>query len=529
MTKPNHGSSLLQARDSDSHALLESTSPNSDGPHSFHRRHLKAAYHNHHKHLHSQKRHQTHGATNDKDIQNDPATNSKVPSDLQSLDTRELDTVDANIQARSLKPAVTHVVQTVSVIQVVDHTGKPLQTETKLAPPNTVVVDGSGITISVSHPDPTQSDGQSSLGTGPSLSTSTHTTITTSSTSLSSAHTSGPGSPAYPTLSVGRNGTHPSGVHGNVTIASIAGTNSTVRPMAKTAVSSMSSGSKSLTSFRGSSHTSSSTPTDITSSFTTSSDDIAFSTIATGAAAPTQSSDSGSGTPDLTPQQQQIVGGVVGGVAGAAIFALVIMLLLRYKRKRDAQALINADQSSASGSRALPGTDGSGGGSDMSERNAGSAAVLGALASLTGKRSQQASAGAAAPPPPTGERGFYRVSGRKLPSVLTSGGDGYTDPRESTMSDQSNYSDGSQSSEPIARSTPYALGTPMRPISGIPIMRSGPARTPVQQNNPFADPSPSPFADPPKTPPSPPRSSPARSLGQRESPRMSGSRFQEGI
>ena len=145
----------------------------------------------------------------------------------------------------------------------------------------------------------------------------------------------------------------------------------------------------------------------------------------------------------------------------------------------------------------------------------GPSAVTAALASLTGRRH--------APPTASsgegGERGFYRVSGRKLPSVLHTGGDGYSDPRESTLSGGSDYYRGSQAFDPSdAGVGPLALGVPMRPVSGIPIMRSGPGRTPVTEN-PFADPS------------SPPDSNDVlrRAMGSRDSPRASGSRFQEGI
>jgi hypothetical protein len=87
------------------------------------------------------------------------------------------------------------------------------------------------------------------------------------------------------------------------------------------------------------------------------------------------------------------------------------------------------------------------------------------------------------------ERGFNRVSGRKLPSVLQYGGDGYTDPRQSVISGTSSHYRESPTPEMTQEGTPrLALGSPMRPISGIPIVRSGPARTPVTEHNPFFDP-----------------------------------------
>ena len=87
------------------------------------------------------------------------------------------------------------------------------------------------------------------------------------------------------------------------------------------------------------------------------------------------------------------------------------------------------------------------------------------------------------------ERGFYKISGRKLPSVLEAGGDGYTDPRESVMTGISvPYLSPEQAESGVVR---YALGSPMRPISGVVQMRSSPARTFVTTENPFADPEPS--------------------------------------
>lgn len=134
----------------------------------------------------------------------------------------------------------------------------------------------------------------------------------------------------------------------------------------------------------------------------------------------------------------------------------------------------------------------------MTERRSMIQAVPAALASLTGyKRSSQktertisSTAGS--------ERGFYRVSGRKLPSVLQSGGDGYGDVIDNrnanTLSGTSFYRDssgfyggpGSPSMSPIGIST--------QRDSGIPVMRPSPARTPVTEHGPF-------FPMPPPPPP----------------------------
>lgn len=230
---------------------------------------------------------------------------------------------------------------------------------------------------------------------------------------------------------------------------------------------------------------------------------------------PTSNTDTG-GANNLSPQQKAVIGGVVGGVAGVAFVALLVLLALRYKRRRDARVLLGGGQSGTTASRSIVGDGGSGGGgSEAMVERSGPSAVTAALASLTGKRN--------APPTPSsaegGERGFYRVAGRKLPSVLYAGGDGYSDPRGSTLSGNSDYYRGSQAFDPSdAGVGRLALGAPMRPVSGVPIMRSGPGRTPVTEN-PFADPLSPPNAD----------DASRQALGSRDSPRASGSRFQERI
>lgn len=240
---------------------------------------------------------------------------------------------------------------------------------------------------------------------------------------------------------------------------------------------------------------------------------------------PSDSTSSSGGAGDLSHQEKQIVGGVVGSVAGVAFLLLLALMAIKYKKRRnDVQELIG-DQ--GVGSRAITagpasgGDGGSGAAAPMAERSgANPFGVPAALASLTGKNNAPPVAG-------TGERGFVRVSGKKLPSVLQHGGDGYSDPRGSVMSGESDYYRGSQAFEPGAGAHHLALGAPMRPVSGVPIMRSGPSRTAVTQENPFAD---DPFADPPSPPPPPPPRDPlGRSLGSQDGSRGSGSKFQENI
>ncbi|KAF9776725.1 hypothetical protein IL306_005060 [Fusarium sp. DS 682] len=213
-------------------------------------------------------------------------------------------------------------------------------------------------------------------------------------------------------------------------------------------------------------------------------------------AATSTSNSNSTDTGTLSPQQKQVIGGVVGSIAGVAFLAFFVLFALRYKKKHPGGGILGGHQS---GTRAIGGsTSGPDGGSgaSMAERAGASAAITAAFAGLMGKKQRHTPE-----PEPASERGFYRVSGKKLPSVLQVGGDGYSDPRtgppsssranrESVMSGNSDYWRGSMAFDPSDRDSPHlALGSPMRPISGVPVIRSGPARTPVTESNPFSDPS----------------------------------------
>lgn len=127
------------------------------------------------------------------------------------------------------------------------------------------------------------------------------------------------------------------------------------------------------------------------------------------------------------------------------------------------------------GGSAAGGSSGPGGAGGMSEQSRSAPfAVPAALASLTKRGSQEG-----------GEKGFQKISGRKLPSVLTNGGDGYTDPRDTFMSDtsQASYRD----SNAFLGNPRFAVGSPMRPESGVPVFHPGPSKTPVTEQGPFSD------------------------------------------
>ncbi|KKP00884.1 hypothetical protein THAR02_06997 [Trichoderma harzianum] len=517
----NRRPSLLQAR---------------SGPHA----HAHSAYklghaHGHGQHLHHQYPHDAVAGSRPDDVKPDIAQEPE-------LDNRAAvpvpDQKPSDVLTPSATSLITRVVQTVSLVQIVDTRGSPIETQTRFAIPNTVVVDkNTGKTISASNPDHTAAPAVpgSSPGSSGGISSSTSSTgsqtnatpIAPSSASSSSGSSSGsPSGSSSESSSESSSGPPPVSSSGSSPVASSVSPPTSLSPPAH---SSPPTAPPAPSVGIGHNGTNNTFIPAATSSFEPAPTDGAFGGVFGGdsaptasGAAPTTSSSSNSTDSALSPQQKQVIGGVVGGLAGAAFFLVLVLLALRYKRRQ-----LNAAQAAsqpASESRELPpatgapngapsGGNGGGNGGAMTERYGG-AALTAAFASLSPKTSS-ASANSAE----TGERGFYRVSGRKLPSVLQVGGDGYSDPRASFMSGTSDWNRGSQAFDPFGGpGARLQLGVPMRPDSGVPVVRSGPARAVVAESNPFAD--------PPKTPPADASVPPM--MRQRESPGR-GSRFQEGL
>lgn len=134
------------------------------------------------------------------------------------------------------------------------------------------------------------------------------------------------------------------------------------------------------------------------------------------APSPTTSSGSGSGG-SSTPPTPVLVGGIVGGVAGAALVIFALLLFLRWRRGKVGQR--------RNISPPIPQTLGPGGvphSGNMTQRSSTTPiAAAGFFGRLRPASSQTATTADTAP----SERGFQKISGRKLPSVLASGGDGY--------------------------------------------------------------------------------------------------------
>ncbi|KAK1538459.1 hypothetical protein CPAR01_08572 [Colletotrichum paranaense] len=544
MTKSLRGSSLPQAR----------------------------SYHHNHYHLHNQRAATPENANHHHRQLDDPSPTTPSP--------------DAATSSSAAAPRI--VVQTVSLIQIVDATGSPIQVQTIF--PTAATVDASSTTSAAldlsiaavpSSTSSTDSSTTSSSTTNDSaLSTPAPTTSTStdSSTSQDISLTSDPlSTPApseatpslYPTLSG----------QSNSTISFLTSTNSSSTSVstATSLTSQLSSGSTSVTSSilsslssttwgsnSGSTATSTSASTSVsgssrlsTSTFTTSASQSPSNEAtasgdgtaggigggAAGTAAPTSTStsdnSSGSGSPTPTAT---VVGSVVGSLAGAAFLVVLVFLALRWKKRTGGRFRLS--EASAGKRGILTGSGGppGGNGGGMVQRSlsfdpttaaAGAGAGAGAMAVAHKPSSRRASE-----PSETGERGFVRVAGRKLPSVLQAGGDGYTDPREGTSAavndDESVYFRDSQAFfDPNGQTTRLALGSPMRPVSGVVVFKESPARTPVTESAPFPPPAASPQTNPPFVPLQPPGRDPiGRTLpsqdGSRGS-RGSASRFHEDM
>ena len=196
-----------------------------------------------------------------------------------------------------------------------------------------------------------------------------------------------------------------------------------------------------------------------------------------------------------------VVGGVVGGVAGFAfILVLILFFLRRYREGHQAGRMIRHGESDASsaGAMAIASDDPS----QKVKNHRFSYTPFGAAAMIRKFRpgSQLNASSAAAP----SERGFYRVSGRKLPPVLGgAGGDGYGGGIPNEVMSETSFHRESQGTfrgmmtPPEATSagarwasevtnTAGAERPPKSPASanprpedhGDPVLRSSPARTP---------------------------------------------------
>ncbi|KAB5563348.1 hypothetical protein GE09DRAFT_779286 [Coniochaeta sp. 2T2.1] len=498
MTKMAHGPSLPQARASSSNTNSESDIDS----------HIDSQQHQHnHRHLHSHIRarhhHHHHSGDIDKLDTNHIRSHDKQQQQQQQDQPQQRDVVDLESNL------ITEVVQTVSVVQVVDGSGSPIELKTYFPEDATAQTESpdTGITAA-GAPDTAETTAAlpSSDDALPSETAAEQSKASTTLPSDSSSLTSDPSSTftSFPSLS---------GVHNSTSGLSFTNSTSFHSLFAnKTATASIHSN----TSFSlfGISTTSSSSSTLLTSitevpSITVFSNGdgtnvgagvgaaggVGATLTASSSSAPTDSNPS-DGT--LDPTTRGVIGGVVGGLSGIALVVLAVFIAVKWKRRQGQRIQLLADGPD-NGRLSMFSRSGTGGSGPGGAR--GSWAVPAALASLTGyKRASQTSIAT----PETSEKGFYRVSGRKLTSVLQTGGDGYgeptgstTDMRASTISGTSFYRPDSIAVFADPKSSPLQLGSPMRPESGIMVMRSGPARTPVHEHGPtFDDTGPGPLTPP---------------------------------
>ncbi|GFF36861.1 hypothetical protein IFM51744_07155 [Aspergillus udagawae] len=142
----------------------------------------------------------------------------------------------------------------------------------------------------------------------------------------------------------------------------------------------------------------------------------------------TTSSSSGGGLDSVTTKR--IVGGVVGGLAGA--FFLLGLLLFLLRRRKTALFRPNRGLPASDGTGGTTGERGSVSRTEMASRRSSRDPLFTAsyFAPAFMKRWRQSnqtvrSDDSTFTSTTTSERGFQKISGRKIPSVLQSGGDGY--------------------------------------------------------------------------------------------------------
>ncbi|PSS00759.1 hypothetical protein BD289DRAFT_479220 [Coniella lustricola] len=523
MTNLAYGSSLFQARKTE-HAHRHS------------HLHSRKSHDNLHAHSHEELHSRRYKNDNNSDNSNNDDNNNSTTAILEARDS-----------------TVTEVVQTVSVVQLIDGVGATVSAQTLMGDSQTQLVDAeTGATVSTLNvadkaAATTTSDASAAtdvpvsatvLSSSDLAAVSSDTvTATVLSSYYSPAGTSLPpalslteiSASSFSTLSASSNSTTTSFLPSSITSSPY---NSSPLPLSSTSqnASSLSivssqpsliSGSSSFLSTTFASSTTTSTPslsgtfsdsastgwfsasdsasatysaggsegssTSIASGASAASTVIAGGSSSTASAAAAGSSSSGTST-----QTSEVVGGIFGGIAGLALLVAFAFMILRMKKSGWCQLKLAGgdDGASTTASAAIEpapasGPDSSGSGAYGTMQQTGSQSVAASIAALAGKRNSRERAGSG---PEMAERGFVRVSGRKLPPVLQYGGDGYTDPRGDRNSLNSDVS-ASVYRDSMAvfdqpNHTPLALGSPMRPVSGIMTVNPGPRRTPVTSQAP---------------------------------------------
>ncbi|KAB8073018.1 hypothetical protein BDV29DRAFT_142816 [Aspergillus leporis] len=218
--------------------------------------------------------------------------------------------------------------------------------------------------------------------------------------------------------------------------------------------------------------------------------------LATGSnSSATDSSSQGSGALD-SQTKGKIAGGVVGGVAGAMVLVLIAFLLLRRRKANQRRATEVLPPGDMTGTAV---GEGSVARSDLVSRRSSNdplwtASYFAPAFMKRWRQSRLSTHTESTVDSGASERGFQKISGRKIPSVLQSGGDGYGggfSERSPTMSEQSmNF----PPSSPVHPRSPTSQPPPSIPygmpldvsytreaeeINPMVIFRPSPARTPI--------------------------------------------------
>lgn len=180
------------------------------------------------------------------------------------------------------------------------------------------------------------------------------------------------------------------------------------------------------------------------------------------------------------PPTPVVVGGVVGSIAGVVLLVVAVLYFIRWRKRNRGMITLGG------GSIAGQDDHNEQGSGAMTERRSAGFTLPSSFAAIANKRFSRnnESANTAAAP---AEKGFYRISGRKLPSVLQHGGDGYGggpvgNNGEPVYRDSHAFFGGRGPPSP-------PLGTiNRRSTGGVPIYRPSPARTPTREENPFVFP-----------------------------------------
>ena len=271
----------------------------------------------------------------------------------------------------------------------------------------------------------------------------------------------------------------------------------------------------------------------------------------TSTASPSSTTAAGSGSNQSSaPPTPAVVGGVVGGLAGLTVLLVILLFILRWRRKLHTRQLTGEDTEMAETNRAPPEAP-------VTQRSSATPLAAAGIAPFLRRLRSHSGQTAATTETAPSERGFQNLGGRRIESVLTSGGDGYGGPgpvnpdRETNLAGSSFYRDSQGTtyggpgslpssmyvgpgSPPLSPTIPSAAeagpsipSVPLEPHDRLPdqevaVMRPSPARTPVTSQAAFTT-NPPRATPPPRAPPSP-RPPPIGDGIGRSHPSLDGSR-----